>query len=276
MPLLILAHSYPPVSHSGSQRPYRFAKYLGRNGRRVEVMTSTQFLDAPNSAGVHRVPHKPTGGVATILRKAVWKLCLPLRSYDYGMTWIVHSRSYAVRLAREMGPCCVLSTYPPGATHLTALLLKKLPGIKWIADFRDPLFDNPSRRSTLVRSLDRRLERATVRHADAVTVNTDHLADELRRRYPKWKHKITVLKNGYDPEEECRPLPIPPRDHRVLAHVGTIYGGRHPALLIESWDRLRKQGCPCLARIRLSQIGSVEVNEMPNRARFLCTTTTIS
>ncbi len=263
MPVLILAHSYPPVSHSGSQRPHRFAKYLSRKGRRVEVLTSTEFLEAPSSPGLHRIPQPPTTFFRKLFRKAIWKLCLPLRLYDYGLTWIVDSPSYALQLARQMGPCCVVSTFPPLVTHLTALRLKKRLGIKWIADFRDPMLENPFRgQNALARMLDRRVERSILRHADATLVNTDHLAGTLRQRYPLWANKVSVLWNGYDPEEEFGPLPIPARGYRVLAHVGTIYGGRHPAMLIDCFDRLH------VDKVRLAQVGSVDASEMPNRARF--------
>jgi glycosyltransferase involved in cell wall biosynthesis len=272
-PVLILAHSYPPVSHSGSQRPHRFAKYLSRQGRRVEVMTSTQFLDAPSSPGVDRSPAAPRTAFGRAVRTAVWKLAAPLRAYDYGFTWVFHSGSRSRKLVRELGPCLVLSTFPPLSTHLTALRLKRRfggkDGVRWIADFRDPMIGNPFRGTHAVaRMLDRHLETAIIREADAVIVNTDVLAGELQQRYPEWAKKISVLWNGYDPEEEFGPLPIPPRDYRVLAHVGTIYGGRHPALLIDSMDRLRTHGCPCIDRIRLLQIGSADTTDMPNRERF--------
>ncbi len=240
-------------------------------------MTSTQFLEAPSTPGVHRFPPAPRTAFGRIIRKVVWRLAAPLRAYDYGFTWMFHSGSRSRKLVRELGreygQCCVLSTFPPLSTHLTALRLKRRFGatgaIKWIADFRDPMIGNPFRGThALARMLDRRLESAIIREADAVTVNTDVLACELQQRYPECANKISVLWNGYDPDEAFGPLPIPFRDYRVLAHVGTIYGGRHPAMLIDSMDRLRRKGCPCVDRIRLLQVGSGDTTDMPNRARY--------
>ncbi len=207
-----------------------------------------------------------------MIANAEWRLAAPFRAYDYGFTWVFHSGARSRKMVREMGPCCVLSTFPPLSTHLTALRLKRrfgTKGVKWIADFRDPMIGNPFRGShAIARMLDRRIETAIIREADAVTVNTDVLGDELQHRYPQWSKKISVLWNGFDPDEAFGPLPIPPRDYRVLAHVGTIYGGRHPAMLIESMDRLRQKGCANIDRIRLLQVGSADMANMPGHGRF--------
>jgi glycosyltransferase involved in cell wall biosynthesis len=270
-PVLILAHSYPPVSHSGALRPARFAKYLGNSGRRVEVLTSTQFLDAPSSPGVHRIPRISKGAPARIFGRFVWLASAPVRAYDYGITWLLDSVRAAAGLVGQMGPCCVLSTFPPLSTHLTALRLKRRfrDQLKWVADFRDPIIGNPFRKSNaLAAAVDRRLESDIVRSADAITVNTDVLGDELRERYPDCAPKIRVLWNGFDPEEELGPLPIPPRNYRVLAHVGTIYGGRHPGIVIDSLRRLEAEGFPCAANIRLVQIGSADFSQMPDPERI--------
>ncbi len=269
----MLAHSYPPSNHSGAQRPFRFAKFLGRQGRRVEVLTSTEFSDGPNEAGVHRFPQAPKTSFGGMFRKLAWKLGLPFRAYDYGFMWIVDSPSYATALVRKLGPCVVISTFPPLSTHLTALWLKNYSSVrksvKWIADFRDPMVGNPFRPGNRLASmLDRRLETAIVRGADAILVNTDVLAKDLTQRHPSCAQKIKILWNGYDPDEEFGPLPIPARPHRVLAHVGTMYGGRHPAMLLDSMDRLRQQGLDCLNNLKLVQIGSVAMEMMPNRERF--------
>lgn len=243
-------------------------------GRRVEVMTTTQYYDAPSVPGIHRLPQPPRTRIGRLFRKALWIAAIPLRTYDYGIMWLLHSRSYARRLASELGDCVVLSTFPPLCSHLTALAVKNRSKdrkrVTWIADFRDPMIGNPFRGfNAVTRMLDRRLERVIIRKADAVLVNTDSLAGELRQRYPEQAGKISVLWNGYDPAEQFGPLPIPPRDFRALAHVGTMYGGRHPAILIDSFDRLRLQGCPSLDKIRLVQIGPADLGDMPNRERFL-------
>lgn len=262
IPILILAHSYPPVSHSGAERPRRFAKYLSRFGHPVEVLTSTQFARIPSEPGIHRIPQAETG-VKALLHKAMKIVTIPMQRYDYGITWVVHSIPYAKRLLEKIGPCCVISTYPPLSVHITALALKRKYRIKWIADFRDPL-RNPFRPALwAAQRADRYYEETILRLADLVLVNTDASTADLQERYPQYRDKIHLLWNGYDPEEDVHPLPVTPRATRLLAHIGTMYPGRHPNLLLESLERLTKRGIvkPGALQIFISDINTAT---MPN------------
>jgi len=270
IPILILAHSYPPVSHSGAERPRRFAKYLSRFGHPVEVLTSTQFAQIPSAPGIHRIP-QPEAGLKALLHKALKIVTIPVQHYDYGITWVVDSIPYAKRLIeqtiKETGPCCVISTYPPLSVHITALALKRKYPIKWIADFRDPL-RNPFRpASWAAQRADRYYEETILRLADLVLVNTDASTADLQDRYPQYQDKIHLLWNGYDPEEDVHPLPVTPRATRLLAHIGTMYPGRHPNLLLESLERLKGRGIvkPGALQIFISDINTAT---MPNLALY--------
>jgi glycosyltransferase involved in cell wall biosynthesis len=79
----------------------------------------------------------------------------------------------------------------------------------------------------------------------------------MKQRYPYAAGKIVVIPNGYDPEDSYGPLPAPPRTRKVIAHVGVLYRGRHPGVLLASLDRLIRRGAVDPASIRLECIGSV-------------------
>jgi len=216
------------------------------------VLTSTEYAQIPNSPGVHRTPQVNTGFERS-LRKllAIGAGWLRLRRYDYGITWNVDSISYAKRLVSEMGPCCVISTYPPLAVHTTALALKRRYPVRWIADFRDPLRNSFRPKHWAAQWADRYFEETIVRTADAILVNTDAALKELRERHPQYRNKIVLLSNGYDPEEDVHPLPPIPRETRLLVHIGTMYRGRHPNLLLDSLDRLAARGMVAPARLKV-------------------------
>jgi hypothetical protein len=72
-----------------------------------------------------------------------------------------------------------------------------------------------------------------------------------------------LIWNGFDPEEAVRPLPIPPRQHRVLAHIGVLYWQRHPYKLVEALDRLISAGRLDPAKLRLAFLGPIQ-----ERGRF--------
>src|SRR5207244_7646503 len=54
--------------------------------------------------------------------------------------------------------------------------------------------------------------------------------------------KTHVIWNGVDPADPLRPLPLPPGQRKVLAHIGEIYGARSPLPVLASIRRLIKTG----------------------------------
>jgi glycosyltransferase involved in cell wall biosynthesis len=109
---------------------------------------------------------------------------------------------------------------------------------------------------------DRAIEKAIFRFADAVIANTDTLAEMWRDRHPIWAEKISVLWNGYDPQDSIEAAPLPARTARVLAHVGNIYQGRTPEPVLASIERLIRSGRVDAARLRIQLIGFLDPNSI--------------
>jgi glycosyltransferase involved in cell wall biosynthesis len=82
------------------------------------------------------------------------------------------------------------------------------------------------------------LDKQYVKQASAVITVTDILRDEWKARYPRYADKFHLLWNGYDPADDISALPIPPRQKRILAHVGTLYGSRNPGVILKGLHRL--------------------------------------
>ncbi len=153
----------------------------------------------------------------------------------------------------------ILSTIPPIHGHTVAYALKKRTGVPWVADYRDPTVGSPFRPSTgLPGWMDRTMEKHFFKSADLLLTVTDYVRQEFIQRWPEVENKTAVLWNGFDPEEDIGPRPIPERSYRVLAHFGSLYGGRTPVLPMSSIDRLIGRGLIDPARLRLRLIGSIE------------------
>jgi hypothetical protein len=267
---LILAYHYPPSGAIGAKRPAQFAKYLSRMGYPVEVLTASR-QDRP-AEGVTYVPDPANplrkGSLAGISHMLLRKFFFP---FEDSVVWSWNLYRAAQRIIRESPEnWMVLSTFPPISTHLAALRLRKRYPIRWAADFRDPLADAPTRRvalqegqiSFLTRCLsaatDRQIERSIARRADLMIANTDVVSGYWRQRYPELASKITHIWNGFDPEQRIQAEPIPPRPYRLMAHVGGLYHGRHPGLLLESVDRLLASGALTPGSFRLRLHGETE------------------
>jgi glycosyltransferase involved in cell wall biosynthesis len=268
MSFLILAYHYPPSGAIGARRPAQFVKYLSRMGYRVEVLTASR-QDQP-AAGVTYVPDPADplrkGSLAGMTHMLLRKFFFP---FEDSVVWSWNLYRAAEKIIRESPEdWVVLSTFPPISTHLAALRLRKRYPIRWAADFRDPLAHAPSRGFALqespflVRRLspatDERIERSIAHRADLMIANTDIVADHWRHRYPRQASKITHIWNGFDPEQRLQAEPIPPRPYRLMAHVGNLYHGRHPGLILESLERLLASGRLRPGSFRLKLLGAIE------------------
>ena len=259
--LLILAAAFPPENLSGSKRPFRFAKYLPPLGYEVQVVTACKDSGELGWNNV-RIADPARASVA-VKRTSKWlqRLQRHLLPYNDQLPWIPHAIAAAEAIFHETPVGAVLSTSPPVGSHFAAAELKRRHGIRWIADFRDPLYGNPWRSRRFAWIYDMILEHYIVSNADAVIANTDTAGDALRRRYPSLARKIFVVWNGYDPDDNVEAGPIPSRDFRVVAHIGSLGGGRHPGLLLDSMERLCRGGLLDPRTIRLRLIGSMDPNE---------------
>ncbi len=257
-PVLFLALAFPPDPITGAARPGRFYKYLPQFGYRPEVIALRNPAQPEPDAAVHRLPlENPGRGDRMALAAGNWiqRHFLP---YADSIPWSTVAFRQGDRLFRAGGARPILSTSPPIGTHVAALRLKQRWNVPWIADFRDPLLGNPFRNRRWFFPFDPMLERAIFRSADAIIANTDTLADMWRARYPQWERKIEVIWNGFDPRQPIAAEPLPERPYRVLTHAGSLYGGRHPVLLLRAIERLIAAGRLDPATLRLRFIGTVD------------------
>ena len=251
--VLLLTYAYPPDPLSGGARPGRFARYLPAHGYDVDVIAAGDG----EGARVRRVPARAGPGPAPVLSRIahVVRRGLP---HDDELAWASHVWALGRRTMRRARYDAILSTSPPGGAHVAACLLQQEFGVPWVCDFRDPMLDSPSRGRPWFFPHDRWLERWLCTRADAIVCNTDVLAGLLRERYSTRRDTIHTIWNGYDPEEKIDAGAPQQRRRRVLAHVGTLYGARHPGLVVESLLRLLEAGRVDADRVLLQLAGPVE------------------
>lgn len=256
--LLVLAYYFPPQNASGAQRPFRFVKHLRRHGYIAHVVTR-EGEDRTQAWGdvVATRNGSARWSWAEVTTRSLRRLerVLP---YKDQLPWAPQAIVAAQAVLARYPVCAVLSTSPPVGAHLAASWLQARYGIGWVADFRDPLCGNPFRNRWWGKPYDEALEGWILARADAVIANTDAAAQMMRRKHPRQAEKIHLLWNGFDPEEAIRPEPIPARAHRVLAHVGSIYEGRHPGTLLAALLRLVEQGAIDAQRFRLRLVGPLD------------------
>jgi hypothetical protein len=242
-PILIVAHNYLPENIIGAYRPARFQRYLPQFGYSASVLTASPQPPG-GTPGVWTQPFSHN-----LIEALFFKTFFP---YDERMTWLPG----ALRLGQKIlqtppSPRLIFSTSPPISNHYAARHLARKFRLPWVADFRDPLVANFSRRAPLSRWVDRQAEATFVRDSQAIIMNTVAAAEELRTRYPRAAAKIHAIPNGYDAEEAFPQLPLPPRPIPLWFHGGSLYLNRYPLRLLASLDRLDLQ-------VQLQFVGVIE------------------
>ena|SRR5471032_2401084 len=264
--IIIIAYYFPPDSGIGGIRPFRFYKYLKKMGYECTVITaSAQSAPAPSDIVV--VPDeigkiwasakRPQLSFLAHFERLVRRFGIPACT---GVIWAKDVTAVCLDLIRRHDPdrpIIVYTTYPPLGTLLAGLIIAWRRRVAWICDFRDPMSPGSSvNYSAFSRFLARRLESSAFHTADAVIANTKAMAQEWFDVYPLAGHKLHVIFNGFDPEQQPRAREIPPRTWRVIIHAGELYGGRKPNIILESLARLRETSA--LARgVRILLQGSI-------------------
>lgn len=265
--VIVFAYHYPPENAIGADRPFRFAKYLARLGYTCQVFTAAAQTGRRDPHVVY-VPDpfftRPHGSSEWQLERAIRKFVFP---GGLGTQW-AHRACQAAQafLRKDHGAAVtVFSTFPPLGAHLAAWQLARTEHLPWIADFRDPFPDWSGHGEVHAphRAAYRWLERVILRGADAVIANTDGARSAWLEKFPWLDRKIQVIWNGFDTEERVGPLPIPPREYRVLTHLGHLYKERNVTPILESVARLVAAGRLSGDRLRLNLIGTVEAGALP-------------
>lgn len=166
-------------------------------------------------------------------------------------------------------PDVIYSSAPPFSCHLTALCLKSLFQVPWVADFRDPWASNPFRNNDAYPSLhvwNQRLEATVVREADLVVSNTPSLEEDFRKRYPHLDRFVSIS-NGYDPVLLQSFMDVRPHEAGrsgagiSIVHTGEVYGLRSPRSLITALGQLKTEDTKLLESLRLVFYGKVHDRE---------------
>jgi len=182
---------------------------------------------------------------------------------DKEVNWLPHALARAISLHRRKRFDLVYSTAPPFTDHLIACCLKKVTGLPWIADFRDPWARAPWKAEILQGTFRgkaiARLERLFVKTADRVILNTDWIHREFSEYYgDPLAQKFTVLPNGFDPRDfDGNHQPARPHQKLVITHTGALYRKRNPQSFLTACENLLSRNCISPEDLEIRFVGGV-------------------
>jgi glycosyltransferase involved in cell wall biosynthesis len=278
--ILLVAQIAPPSPMSGARRIAGLTRHLARLGHEVTVLTSVVSGSGPVPGAGRTVRTRDlmvsplnwrrsnfaalqggSQGAYDPRPSALASIAVPDLEV---IGWLPFALEAALRLVRSTPIDCVVTSAPPRSGHLIGLALHAR-GVPWVADFRDGWsFDVPDRPRYPLRAqraLDRTLEGAVARRADALTAVTDPIAEDLRARL---EGHATTITNGFDPLEEVAPdVSSLLRPGRVsLVYTGSLaYGGSHPDSLLAAVRRLVEERPDLAASLDLVFAGALGAGE---------------
>ena len=255
--VLIISYYWPPSGGSGVQRWLYFAKYLEENGIIPIVVTvdpkKAVYPSFDNSLLEH-VKHvktyytKPgfnllgfysflksgksrkiviTGDIGGNNKSLLDKFSSYIRANffipDARIGWNKKAIPIAKKILSEEKIDWIITTGPPHSTHLIGLELKKLFGIHWVADFRDPWHDiyynKLFKRSKKADNKDLLLESKVLTNVDTILTVGPSMKSLLISKSNGLEEKCFFIYNGYD-EKAFEKLSKKQSDIFTIAHIG--------------------------------------------------------
>ncbi len=290
--VLIITYYWPPSGGSGVQRWLKFVKYLPSYQWEPHVFTpeNPSFAitdpslekDVPGEAEVMRFPiwepydlffrisgwfgpkkqPTPTALVPSKNRTVFQRISTWVRGNlfvpDPRVFWVKPSVKFLADYVADNGISVIITTGPPHSVHLIGLKLKKkIPQLRWLADFRDPwtewgMWDSLNV-SKAVRRIHKRMESNVLAAADEILTITPFYV----RRFEKLAGRsVRLLTNGFD-EDDFRHITYKRSEEFIIRHVGLINERCDPRPFMRSLKSAMAEDPSFASRVRVEFIGEV-------------------
>ena len=182
---------------------------------------------------------------------------------DEKIGWLPFALAASLRAVREDGAEAVFSSSPPMTAHLVAMACKKMTGLPWVCEFRDPWVDNPhySPLTSLHGRIFRAIEGAVVRGCDAVVYAVPGVVEGLGLRYGEGiTRKCHLITNGFDPDDFSGRVAL---DRECsFAWIGSVYKDLYPGSLMAAVRRLLESGRASKDELSIRFIGTFDLESL--------------
>lgn len=211
----------------------------------------------PTAQTVRPIGH-PAGILARLKAFARGLFFRAVYFIDGNKKWAWRASRAAIAAGRKYGARAVVSSSPPKTVLLAAALAARRLRIPHVADFRDPWTDSvstdPQHRTEYLLQVP--LEKWVVHSAACVTSAGAMVAESLASRYPADRHKIHLVRNGYD--GEARPSSSDTGCRLSILFAGDLYLGRDPFPLLRALEGLLQRPEVDRSRVALTLMGRVD------------------
>lgn len=289
--VLIITYYWVPSGGAGVQRWVKFTKYLREYGFEPIIYTpenpeypsiDESFInDIPSNTQIIKTKiwepyniyrnltgkrgQKINAGFISENKEQGWKdkLSIWVRGNflipDPRKFWIKPSVKFLSKYLKENNIEVIITTGPPHSMHMIGLGLKKrLPKLKWIADFRDPWTNiDFYKELNLTKISDRihhSMERKVIQTADSVVVVSQGMKQEFDELKPK---QLKVITNGYDESDVINSALVLDKKFSI-SHIGTLNAARNPKTLWKILNDICNENPDFKNDLQIQLIGKVD------------------
>lgn len=234
-----LLDELPPETQISRARGFGLKEFEQALFARFFRPTAPPFADATNAAAAitAETHHTPPGSSRSFLSILKQTFLSPLSHFTHTHLYVPDIRigwkRPAIALGRQILASesidAIYSTSAPETTHLVAQQLHQESGLPWVAEYRDPWYQNFTRDQYPDSRLKRELamQRAVMQDATAIVYSAPRMRGHNRQVFADLpEEKQFVIPNGYDEanfgDVSIRYTPDPAAPLRIV-HVGTVY-----------------------------------------------------
>lgn len=236
------------VHRSYSIEPTRLLRAMKRFLARS---SDTETEGASNSDILYSYTGLPLGTIEKIKAFAI---------PDEKIGWYPFALASSLATIRKTGAEVIFSTAPPFTTHLIAAACKRLSGLPWACEFRDPLVDYTRAEPPIAirKRIDCCLESYMLHRADAVICTTQETADGFKQRYADiGEERYHVITGGFDRDDFAWSPPL--EEKFTMTWIGTMFGSRLPQALFTTVRDMLHDGSLSPVDFKLSIVGTMDV-----------------
>jgi glycosyltransferase involved in cell wall biosynthesis len=215
-----------------------------------------------SNSGNGGAENAPQSGLKSRIKDVLKKVKAALFIPDENILWALRAGWQGRKLVKQHNIEYLYTTSGPHSTQIAGWLIRRLTGVKWVADFRDPWIDNLHYEHAGARkAFERSLERRVFRDASAVITVTDGFKALFDRTYPEYGHKVHVIRNGVDPSDFPKVVDANEARNQVepapftMFYAGILYPKRSPASFLVALDEVIRNGRIAASDIRVEFAG---------------------
>ncbi len=240
MKILFISIAFPPKNDPESLQAGRYAKYLVRNGARLQVVTSRiPTLYMPYDKTLEEYSHRDGKAIELpvietrvsnfVMRKiSPIGLDYPDSKFSFPLQWRRVTRRVDER------PDIIYSRSNPLSSSLMGYHLAQHFKAPWVMHMSDPWVDSPARNYTRSEfRFNAGWEERCMRLASRVSVTTLETMRYYQRKYPAFDSKYFLSPNVYDPEKVGVRLPDFGERMRIV-YTGGLAGNRTPEFFLDA------------------------------------------